>query len=135
MKIEFASISQINDIVIHVRFNSVSPSGEQFESYLEELRGLLNKSKEVYLIYDTTYSLYIPREFINTKINWLKTNSKLLSLHVKKAIHVIPNAIQRSIYQNMHSVYQPPIPYAFTSTLGSAYKMVESIESANLAKL
>lgn len=132
MEIEFASFAQINDIVIHVRFNSIYPSREQFESYLEKLTGLLSKSKEVYLIYDNTYSLYLPSEFITAKINWLKNHSTLLSLHVKKAIHVIPNAIQRSVYQNMHSVYQPPIPYAFTSTLGSAYKMVETAETACL---
>lgn len=125
MKSDFYVIELIEKDVVHVKFCGVSPDINHFERYLSELSRVIRSQKGLYIIYDARFSHYLSNENRQRMAFWIGENEAMLQENVRVAYHIIPNAVQRAIYQGIYAIRKSPVPFQLSPSLDQVLQHID----------
>jgi len=134
MRSDFYAIDKIDSHVIHVRFYGVSPDANHFKKYLAELEQTLVNGNNFFVIYDARYSHYLSEENRRCMAKWIGEKKELLQEKVLKAYHIIPNFVQRAIFQGVYAIQKSPVPFFIFSSLQDVMGHIHDQQKVHVSK-
>ena len=126
---DFALFNYLEKDIIHIKFSPVLPTREEFTHYLDVLTDYIYTDEGLYLIFDTSYAPYLPSEFRKLQAEWIKIHKEQIINSVVTTIHVIPNAIQRSIFNAIFIIQKPVTPFKIVADFKDAIMFLNKIKT------
>ncbi|UZR93335.1 hypothetical protein [Chondrinema litorale] len=127
---DFALLNYLDKNTLHVKISPILPTTEEFNNYLEKLTSLVKNSEDLYLLVDTTYASYLPSELRKLQADWITDNKELIKKVIIMTVHVIPDAIQRSIFNAIFLIQKPVVPYKVVPDIKTAIEIMDISKSS-----
>jgi hypothetical protein len=126
----YAVFEKIDRGIYHIKFSPKLPDNTAFENYLKELTEIINNDIGIYMIFDASYASYISTDLRKKQANWTKKHELQITNSVYCNIYVIPNAIQRSILNDIYLIQKPVVPYKIVPSYKQALNYLLQVKAA-----
>lgn len=112
-----ATVNTSNYPIVVVTFAPVGNTREGIDDYINEMAALIEKGKNLIIIYDTTKAKYLPAEARIKIGNYLRDNADLIQNTCKAFVYIIDSVIGRVVTNCIFAINPPPVPYAIFNSL------------------
>jgi hypothetical protein len=107
---KYAELDFSHHPIVIVRVNSIEPSDQQFEEYLQELTKVVKEIKNGVLIFQLSNGKFLASEKRIKIGNWIKEHAEIMKQNMYGVCYVNTSFIAMTILKGIFLVNKPPIP-------------------------
>lgn len=121
----FASFSMYNGLLVHIKFGKVSPTSEQFETFLNDLLKVLQNQKQFTLFVDASEMGHVPFSFTLVAAMFLRNHRALFEQYCLASSVFITSAMVRGLLNAVFTLQPPVSPNMIVANASEGMQFLE----------